>query len=179
MCTLAVKLIPKPQKVEEYRPIVLYPTMLRLHLRLLTQYVAQWERRFLSAMPFSNAQQRDALDTAFRSMVRMAIIDDECATDQARPWAHIDVSIDLRKCFEQLRRALLWQTGLQHHYPMVALRLSLTTYSFHRRILGPYDLVGGTVRAARGIAAGSAHATSELKLYLLPVLLALQRKTLG
>jgi hypothetical protein len=77
MCTLAVKLIPKPQKVEEYRPIVLYPTMLRLHLRLLTHYVAQWERRFLSAMPFSNAQQRDALDTAFRSMVRMAIIDDE------------------------------------------------------------------------------------------------------
>jgi hypothetical protein len=152
--------------------------MLRLHLRLLTHYVAQWERRFLSAMPFSNAQQRDALDTAFRSMARMAIIDDDCATDQAPPRAHI-VFIDLRKCFEQLRRVLLWQTGLQHHYPMVALRLSLTTYGFDRRILGPYDLAGRTVRAARGIAAGSAHATSELKLYLLPVILAIQHKALS
>jgi hypothetical protein len=45
--------------------------------------------------------------------------------------------------------------------------------------LGPYDLAGRTVRAARGIAAGSAHATAELKLYLLPVILALQHKTLS
>jgi hypothetical protein len=96
MCTLAVKLIPKSQKVEEYRPIVLYPTMLRLHLRLLTRFVAQWERRFLADVPFSNAQQRDALNTAFRSMTRMALLDAECTMQQAAPWAHIDVSIDLR-----------------------------------------------------------------------------------
>jgi hypothetical protein len=128
-------------------------------------------------MPFSNAQQRDALDTAFRSMARMAIADSDATSEGASPWAHLDVSIDLRKCFENLRRMLLWHTGEQHNYPLVALRLSLVTYSFRRRILGPYDIVGREVIASRGIAAGSAHATSELKLYLLPVIIAFRQRT--
>jgi hypothetical protein len=108
----------------------------------------------------------------------MAMNDDECDADRIPSWAHLDMSIDLGKFFEQVRR-LLPKTGAQHSYPLVALRLSLATYSFQRRILGPYDIAGQVGRASRGIAAGSAHATSELKLYLMPVILATQHRALA
>jgi hypothetical protein len=45
-----------------------------------------------------------------------------------------------------------------------------------RRLLGQLDVAGTAVSATRGIAAGSAFATSELKLYLLPVLATAQQR---
>jgi hypothetical protein len=173
---LAVKLIPKPNKVDEFRPIVLYPSLVRLHFRLLSCQVSRWERTFLRHLPFSNAQRRDALDTAFRSMSRMVLVDSAAARAGRQSWSHLDVSIDLTKCFEALRRAVLWHTGMQHNYPLSALRISLRSYSWERRLLGAYDIAGSPTRASLGICAGSAHATSELKLYLLPVVLAMQQQ---
>jgi hypothetical protein len=169
---LAVKLIPK--KDDSFRPIVLFPTIVRLHFRLLGLAVKEWERHTCSKLPFANQSGREALDTAFRSLVRAGICSYECPA-AAHPSAelhHVDINIDLQKCFEHLDRSLLWEAGLAYGYPLYALRLAMRSYRWPRRILGQCDIAGQSVCATRGIAAGSAHATSELKLYLLPVLVA-------
>jgi hypothetical protein len=72
MQLLAVKLIPK--KDDSFRPIVLFPTMVRLHFRLLGTAVRTWEHHCCSQLPFANQSGREALDTAFRSLVRAGIL---------------------------------------------------------------------------------------------------------
>jgi hypothetical protein len=132
MTILVVKLMPKPSEADE----LLYPIVIRLHLRLLCMHVPCCERTFLSHVPFSNTQQRDALDTAFRHMARVNFADSAAQVSGQPTWARLDVSVDLRKCFETLQRGILWHTGTYHNYPLMALRLSLRSYSWDRRILG-------------------------------------------
>ena len=55
-------------------------------------------------------------------------------------------------------------------YPTWALRLSLNAYGWNRRLEMCGGLAGPNLNVPTGICAGSAHATYELKLYLLDYL---------
>jgi hypothetical protein len=137
----------------------------------LRSAVRAWDHRCCSQLPFANQSGRAALDTAFRSLVRAGVLA-SAPLGAASAAHHIDINIDVQKCFEHLDRSLLWEAGVAYGYPLYALRLSMRSYAWPRRILGQCDLAGSVVQATRGIAAGSARATSELMLYLLPVLVA-------
>ncbi len=104
-----------------------------------------------------------------RSWIRQAI---ELTTGTATVAA--DLLIDLRKCFEYLSRDLLWNACIDSGYPMHMARISMQSYAWPRFILGPYDYCGATVVGPRGIAAGSAFATTELKVYLFKLAKAIQ-----
>ena len=82
--------------------------------------------------------------------------------------------LDLVKCFEQLRYNDIWKAGRRHGYPLALLRLSLASYRAGRLIFIE-GVVGDLVRASRGIVAGLAFATAELRLLLLYPVFALQR----
>ena len=102
------------------------------------------------------------MDSVYRACIRQAIglsggIENEAA----------DVLIDLRKCFEHLSRDLLWEACERHAYQMHVARMSIASYGWTRFLLGRFDLCGRKVWAARGIAAGSPFATTELKVYCL------------
>jgi ribonuclease HI len=167
MGSMVVKLIDK--KDATFRPIVLFRSLYRLHGRLLAESTREWERHALANTPFANNQGRETLDSTFRCWVRQAI---QLTTGSAASAA--DILIDLRKCFEYLSRELLWKSCVDHGFPLHAVRLSMQTYAWPRYILGAYDYVGKTVTAARGIAAGSPFATTELKVYLLKLARSIQ-----
>eukprot|EP00973_Karenia_brevis_P055386 7700889-Karenia_brevis.AAC.1 len=72
---------------------------------------------------------------------------------------------DLMKCYEHLCHARLWNEGVATRFPLTLLRVTMRSYAWGRRIT-----LGGLIAlpsfARRGIIAGCAAATSELKAYM-------------
>ncbi len=77
---------------------------------------------------------------------------------------------DLAKAYEAVRRHLLWQVATRHGYPSWLLRLSLNAYMWGRRLEMLAGMVGPMINVPKCTCSGSAHATYELKLYLLEYL---------
>ena len=77
---------------------------------------------------------------------------------------------DLAKAYEAVRRYMLWGVAERHGYPCWLPRLSLNAYGWDRRLEMLAGMVGPSIEVPRGICAGSAHATYELKMYLLDYL---------
>jgi len=83
------------------------------------------------------------------------------------------VLLDLRKCYEYVQHMELVAGGLAHGYPLWLLRLTLSSYTWTRHIKHG-SLIHGGVHARRGIIAGCATATAELKAYMYTTLSSLK-----
>ena len=87
------------------------------------------------------------------------------------PKSSADLLWDVRKAFDNVNRETLWGQGLRHGYPMDILRLSIASYGWGRHLR--MGLIASELMYPHiGIAAGSAHATYELTLYLLDAIIA-------
>jgi hypothetical protein len=132
---------------------------------LLSSDVHRWERSRISGLGYAGAQGRDTSDSIFRCLARTNL-----GGSNASPTLFVDVNIDPTTCFKHVDRSRLRQLAQKHEYPAATLRLALHSYGWKRRIMSHFDFASSPVQACRGIAAGSAHATSELKLFQLPIL---------
>ena len=140
------------------RPIMLFRTLYRIHAKARGEIARRWEAREAAGPSFNNSPQRRIGDVVYRQAVRNAIAEAE--------GRHIvEVCWDFKKAFEHVQRPLLWQKAKQQGYPLALLRMSLRSYGWERRILTEHNVVSGPLKARRGIAAGSAFAIYELKVY--------------
>ena len=111
---------------------------------------------------FGAGAGRTANDIVWRQSVRA-----ELCTNDNRSTA--TVLLDLRKCYEYVQHMTLVAGGMAHGYPLWMLRLTVASYSWTRHVKqGP--LIHAGVFAHRGIIAGCATATSELKAYMFTTL---------
>ena len=83
--------------------------------------------------------------------------------------------LDLHKAFDLVDRGLLLQAALAGGYPLDVLAWGLAMYAFPRRLVFR-GCVTPALLSLRGIAAGSAFATTELWLYLCASIGALVRR---
>ena len=77
--------------------------------------------------------------------------------------------MDLTKAFETIPHYLLLDAAKRRGVPLSLLRMSLAAYRL-RRSVGIDGVYSRTIRATRGITAGSGFATTELRLLLLDVI---------
>jgi exonuclease III len=161
---LFVKLIPKP--TGGFRPICLFRSLYRIHMKARSGHVRQWEGEVgRKVQGFNNEPGRRITDAMYRDGIRGDILGSE------GPSYHgVELLRDLAKAFEAVRRDKLWDVAERHGYPGWLLRLSLNAYGWGRRLEMQAGMVGPKIEVNRGICAGSAHATYELKLYLLDYL---------
>ena len=76
--------------------------------------------------------------------------------------------IDPEKAFERVPYRHLIAAATEWNYPLALLRMAISIYKAPRRV-GIGGVFGEGLRAKRGITAGSAFATRELKLLLLKI----------
>lgn len=72
---------------------------------------------------------------------------------------------DLRKCYEYVRHMKLIKEGIKTQYPLHILRLAVKSYKWKRHVTHSGLLHHG-VFPTRGIIAGFASATTDLKVYM-------------
>ena len=145
------------------RPIGLFHSIARVWAKARKALVAEWEASlpFSCLSCFSASSGRSPVDAVFRQALRA-----ELATAGQQHYAAI--LWDLSKCYENVSHSLLWRTGVDFGYPLALLRMSIRSYRAPR-LLSVDSLVSQPMRASRSIVAGSAFATFELKLYMLPI----------
>jgi hypothetical protein len=161
---LFVKLIPKP--TGGFRPICLFRSLYRIHMKTRSTYVRAWEAKVGDKVQgFNNEPGRRITDAMYRDGIRGDLMGTE------GPSYHgVELLRDLAKAYEAVRRYILWRLSHKHGYPSWLLRLSLNAYGWDRRLEMLAGMVGPMINVPKGICAGSAHATYELKLYLLEYL---------
>jgi exonuclease III len=161
---LFVKLIPKP--TGGFRPICLFRSLYRIHMKSRSGFVRAWEAKVGSQVQgFNNEPGRRITDAMYRDGMRGDIL------GASGPSYHgVELLRDLAKAYEAVRRPGLWQVAGRHGYPCWLLRLSLNAYGWGRRLEMGSGMVGPKIQVPKGICAGSAHATYELKMYLLDYL---------
>ena len=164
---LLVALIPKGDGSN--RPIVLFRSIMRVMNKVLARRVKRWEAERLGEAPFGNSGHRQTTDHTYRFALRQAV-----SIVMGTDMHGAVLQLDLAKCFEMVGRKIFWQAAVDLGYPMSVARLSLGLYGEERRIIGAFGAASKPMRAARGIAAGSAYATSELKAVLYGMAMMLQ-----
>ena len=115
-----VKLIGK--KDGGLRAIVLFRSIFRIHSRIRQGAVREWEAERCASAKFNNAPCRRISDDVYRSWIRSYIGSAE------GKWT-CEILWDLKKAFENVDRAILWQKGKEHGYPLDILRLSMRSYA--------------------------------------------------
>ncbi len=164
LSNLFVKLIPKP--TGGFRPICLFRSLYRIHMKARGDLVRKWEASIgTQVQGFNNEPGRRITDAMYRNGMRGDLL------GAKGPSYHgLELLRDLAKAYEAVRRPMLWEPATKHEYPSWLLRLSLNAYGWDRRLEMQAGMVGPSIRVTKGICAGSAHATYELKLYLLDYL---------
>ena len=156
---VSVVLLPKPDG--GFRPIGLFPTLIRVWMRLRRDMVDNWEkdnqRSFLYA-----GRQRGAHIAAWTQSARA-----EAATQGGATFAQL--LLDLAKCFEVVPHDILVAEAGAVGYPLPLLRLSIAAYRLPRA-LAVNGVYSSMVVARRGITAGSGTATTELRVLLIRLL---------
>ena len=146
-----------PKSEGGFRPIGLFPTIVRIWMRARVCVARAWEAAHALPCLFGGAgmgAQRASWEAAFAAeMAGLSKI------------AHFQALLDLVKAFETIPHDLLVIAAGQKGYSMVILRLSLAAYRLWRSV-GIDGVFSRRVRAVRGITAGSGFATSELRLLL-------------
>ena len=144
-----------------FRPIGLFPTLIRVWMRARTVQARAWEAQNHSKEIFGGrgmGAQRAAWVESFNA--EAAGLEKE---EQAQ------ALLDLTKAFELVDHELLFEAAKKRGYPLAVLRLSLAAYRLPRTI-GIDGCYSREVKAQRGITAGSGFATTELRLLLMDVL---------
>ena len=157
-----IVLLPKPCGGK--RPIGLFPTMIRIWMRVRSKELRKWEEKH-NPPSMHGATERSAGRAAW-----LAALDAEEAA--GRDSFHAQALLDLAKAFEAVPHEALWTAARQYDYPLATLRLALAAYRAPRAFI-VNGICSRTVRASRGITAGSGTATAELRLLMLDLLPAL------
>ena len=150
-----------------FRPIGLFPTLIRVWMRARSMVARDWEE--LTASPDlygakgMGAQRRAAWTSTFSA--------EAAAADNH---AYSAVLLDLVKAFEMVDHRELAQAAKKHGFSLKVLRLSLAVYRIARSI-GIEEVYSTTVTANRGITAGSGFATTELRVLLTDLLFDLRK----
>ena len=154
-----ITLIPKP--TAGVRPIGIFHSGFRLWAKARRSLVDDWETRCADMPEFAAAKHRSSTNVVWRHSMK-----GEFAKANRRHFAVI--MWDLLKCYEHMDHQVLVRAARNHRYPLALLRLTLAVYAADRHIV--YEgLASASMQASRGIVAGSAMATSELKLVLIDV----------
>ena len=149
-----------------FRPIGLFPTLIRVWMRARSTVARDYEE--LTASPElygakGMGAQRAAWTTTFSA---------EAAAADGQ--AYSAVLLDLVKAFELVDHRELALAAKRHGFSLKVLRLSLAAYRI-ARTLGIEEVYSGTVVANCGITAGSGFATTELRILLTDLLHDLRR----
>ena len=144
-----------------YRPIGLFPTLIRIWFRVRLIIVNVWEKQ--NGMPSAYGgpgmgAQKAAFQTSFVAETAALMKEDFGAG-----------LLDLVKAFETIPHYILFQIAIELGYPFVLLGLRLASYRLKRSI-GIEGVYSKLVVATRGITAGSGTAATELKLLLPPLM---------
>ena len=145
----------------------MFPTVIRIWMRARVCVARAWEATNALPSLFGGAEmgaQKAAWQAAF--MAEAAAL----STDE-----HVQALLDLVKAFETVPHAELVAAAIEKGYCLILLRLSLQAYRLTRSI-GIEGVYSRGIVATRGITAGSGFATSELRLLLLGLMLALQSR---
>ena len=137
------------------------PTLIRVWMRARMTQIRVWEASTHTKEVYGGkgmGAQRAAWVEAFSA--EAAVLEKE---DQAQ------ALLDLTKAFELVNHQKLLEAAKRRGYPLALLRMSIAAYRLSRTI-GVDGCFSRTVKATRGITAGSGFATSELRLVLLEVL---------
>ncbi len=156
--TVIIVLLPKAEG--GFRPIGLFPTVVRVWMRLRRAAARQWEadndRDYLYA-----GESRGALTAAWQMAARA-----EGAVGHG--FVYAQVLLDMVKAFDHVPHDRLLAEAAALGYPMPLLRLALAAYRLPR-VMNIGGVVSRTVMAARGLTAGSGTATTELRLLLIRI----------
>ena len=160
-----IVLLPKPDG--GFRPIGLFPTIIRVWMRARVCVAKAWEVANAHPCLFGGpgmGAQRASWQAAFASeMAAIMKLD------------HAQALLDLVKAFEMIPHHLVVQAALDRGYNLVVLRLSLAAYKLGRAV-GIDGAFSRRICARRGITAGSGFATTELRLLLQGVIERLQQR---
>ena len=156
-----------PKSDGGFRPIGLFPTVVRLWMRARVYVARLWEAANSLPSLFGGTgmgAQRASWEAAFvAEMAALQRID------------HVQFLLDLVKAFETIPHDKLAEAANAKGYSLSLLRLSIAAYRL-RRSIGVAGVFSRCMRATRGITAGSGFATSELRLILLDTMLELQKR---
>ena len=142
------------------RPIGLLPTLVRLWARIRAREVQGWEadndREYLYG-----GCGKGAMSAAWKFAARA-----EAARLQGAEYAA--VLLDLEKAFDRVPHHRVIEAAREWGYPLAILRLSLEAYRLGR-VVGVGGVFSGTIMPLRGLAAGSVHATRELRALMISI----------
>mgnify|MGYP002811236266 CR=1 FL=1 len=146
--TLFVKLIPKP--TGGYRPICLFRTLYRIHMKARSAFARDWEKEIGTRVKgFNDEPGRRITDGMYRSGVR-----NDLRKSSTNKHHGVELLRDLAKAFEAARRPKLWAMADKHRYPAWILRLSCNAYGWNRRLEMAGGTVGPTSRCPKGYVLG-------------------------
>ena len=151
-----IVLLPKPDG--GLRPIGLFPSMIRIWGRARADVARAWEAAHTMPQFYGGSgmgAQRAAWIASFQA---------ETATADRR--GHVAGLLDLVKAFERVPHDRIAEAARRHGFPLALVRLSLAAYRL-RRTIGVDGIFSALVVACRGITAGWAFATTELRLILI------------
>ena len=144
------------------RPIGLFPTLIRIWMRARAIIAKRWETQHADPAIHAGEQmgaQRAAWQIAFQA--ENAHLTEQC---------YAQALLDLVKCFEKVPHPEFVAAAKKHGYCLRTLRMSLAAYRCPRAV-GVDGVYSRPIVAACGITAGSGHATTELKVLLLDLIL--------
>ncbi len=163
--TVSIVLLPKADG--GWRPIGLFPALIRVWMRLRRGLAQDWEAQHARGVLYAG-KARGAQVAAWQQAQRA-----EMAADAGATFAQL--LLDVHKCFEHVPHHVLAEEAAALDYPLPLLRLALAAYRLPRTLA-----VGGVhsslVHAERGVAAGSGLATTELRVLLLRLLDRVKRR---
>ena len=142
------------------RPIGLLPTMVRLWSRIRAGEVQKWEAENHREYLYGGSG-RGAMAAAWKFAARV-----EAARMQGAEYAA--VRLDLEKAFGRVLHHWVVEAALAWGYPLAILRLSLDAYRL-ARVVGVGGVFSESIMPLRGLAAGSVHATRELRALMISI----------
>ncbi len=170
-----VKMLPKA--AGGHRPIMLFRSLFRVVGKARARQVKAWFSELTRAFPETNmAPRRWVSDATYRCQVRrylgLELGEDGGGADGC------ECQWDLSKAFDRVGWIRLKYLAGIWKYPMGPLRLSLTSYTWHRMLVMD-GLAGPKLYPRHSVAAGSLFAPYELCFMMMPVIMKARQATIG